>query len=97
MRLVKDYFLEKINPDQAVCTRLEEWYRHRPSLKSIEVVVIDGVAILQGRITRSADRALAIDLALDAGARDVVDELTLYRPLAARQASGEKLAIETGS
>jgi hypothetical protein len=85
MRVIKDYVVQEMDQDEALCERLEEWYRHRPSLKGIAVLVIDGVAILQGPITSPNDRALAIDLALDAGAQDVVDQLTLHRPLAARQ------------
>jgi hypothetical protein len=85
MRLVKDFFVSEVDPDEALRERLVEWYGHRPSLKDIEVLVMDRVAILHGRITSPSDRALAIDLALDAGAEEVLDELTLHRPLAARQ------------
>jgi hypothetical protein len=41
------------------------------------------VALLRGRVTTNRDRALAIELAFDAGADDVQDELTLNWPLAA--------------
>jgi hypothetical protein len=84
MRLVKDFFAE-VDPDEALRERLVEWYRQRPSFKHIEVLVMDRVVILHGRITNPNDRALAIDLALDAGAEEAIDELTLDRPIAARQ------------
>jgi hypothetical protein len=84
MKLVKDFLIRDMDHDEALRERLEEWYCHRPSLRGIEVLVMDGVAILHGRIMTPGDRALAIDLALDAGAKDVLDELTLHRPLAAR-------------
>jgi hypothetical protein len=91
MRLIKDFFIREVDPDEALRERLVEWYRHRPSLKDIEVLVMDGIAILHGRITAPSDRNLAIDLALDAGAEDVLDELTLHRPLAARQLGAGQL------
>jgi hypothetical protein len=86
MRLIKDFFPQHVDPDEALHERLVEWFRHRHSLKDIDVLVMDRVAILHGRITSASDRALAINLALDAGADDVMDELTLHRPLAAREA-----------
>ncbi|HEY7533812.1 MAG TPA: BON domain-containing protein [Nitrospiraceae bacterium] len=69
--------------DEAVLETLEEWYSRRPSLADVQISVWEGVAILRGRVTTLRDRHLAIELALDAGADEVVDELTLTWPVAA--------------
>jgi hypothetical protein len=41
------------------------------------------VATLRGSVPTNRDRALAIELAWDAGADDIQDDLKLTRPLAA--------------
>jgi hypothetical protein len=84
MQLVEENFVvREVDHDEMVCEMLVEWYKRRPSLRDIRVVVIDGIAILRGHITTQRDRALAIELALDAGAKEVQDELLLTWPLAA--------------
>ena len=84
MQLVQeDFVFPELDHDDQVCETLVEWYQQRPSLRGIHVVVLDHVAILRGRITSQRDRTLAIELALDAGADEVQDELWLTWPLAA--------------
>jgi hypothetical protein len=84
MQLVEeDFVVREVNHDEMICEMLAEWYKRRPSLRDIYVVVIDHIAILRGHIASQRDRALAIELALDAGADEVQDELQLDWPLAA--------------
>ncbi len=84
MQLVHDGFVARaVNHDDIVRETLVEWYSRRPNLREVMVMVQEGVAILTGRVTTNRDRALAIELALDAGADDVLDELMLTWPLAA--------------
>lgn len=84
MQLVQeDFVVREVDHDEAVRETLIEWYSRRLSLGNIDVVVMDGIALLRGHITTQRDRALAIDLALDAGADEVQDELMLTWPLAA--------------
>ncbi len=84
MQLVDDtYVAREVDHDEQVCETLIEWYSRRPSLREVCVSVVDGVAILRGRVTTNRDRALAVELALDAGADEVQDELMLTWPLAA--------------
>jgi osmotically-inducible protein OsmY len=52
-------------------------------LRDVTVFVADGVATLRGSVPTNRDRALAIELAWDAGADDIQDDLKLTRPLAA--------------
>jgi hypothetical protein len=84
LQLVDDQFVvRETDHDEMICETLVEWYSRRPSLRDVTVAVQEGVAILRGRVTTHRDRALAIELAIDAGADDVQDELTLTWPLAA--------------
>ena len=84
MQLVQeDFVVREMDHDEMVRDTLLEWYGRRPSLRDIEVAVLNGIAILRGRITTQRDRALAVDLALGAGADEVQDELLLTWPLAA--------------
>lgn len=84
MQLVQeDYVIREMDHDEMVRDTLLEWYSRRPALRGIEVSVLNDIAILRGRITTQRDRALAIDLALGAGADEVRDELWLTWPLAA--------------
>ena len=84
MQLVQeDFVVRAMDHDEMVRDTLLEWYDRRPSLRDIEVAVLNGIAILRGRITTQRDRALAVDLALGAGADEVQDELLLTWPLAA--------------
>lgn len=84
MQLVQDDFIvREVDHDEMVCDTLLEWYGRRPSLRDVEVVVLNGIAILRGRITTQRDRTLAVDLALGAGADEVQDELLLTWPVAA--------------
>jgi osmotically-inducible protein OsmY len=59
------------------------WFSRRPSLHDVTVFVSDGVATLRGSVPTNLERALAIELAWDAGANDIQDDLKLTRPLAA--------------
>jgi len=84
MQLVQDDFIiREVGHDEIVCDTLLEWYGRRPSLRDVEVTVLNGIAILRGRITTQRDRTLAVDLALAAGADEVQDELLLTWPVAA--------------
>jgi hypothetical protein len=84
LQLVNEgYVARAVDHDEMICETLVEWYSRRISLRDVSVSVRDGVAILRGRVTTNRDRALAIELAIDAGADDVQDELTLNWPLAA--------------
>lgn len=84
MQLVDEQFVvREVGHDEMVCETLVEWYSRRPSLRDVRVSVEEGVAVLRGRVTTNRDRALAIELALDAGATEVQDELMLTWPLAA--------------
>jgi len=84
MQLVQeDFIVREVDHDGMVCNTLREWYGRRPSLRDVEVTVLNGIAILRGRITTQQDRARAVDLALGAGADEVQDELVLTWPLAA--------------
>jgi len=84
MQLVDERFVAReVNHDEMVCETLIEWYSRRASLREVRVSVFDGVAVLRGRVTTNRDRALAVELALDAGADEVQDELMLTWPLAA--------------
>lgn len=84
MQLVDEQFVvREIGHDEMLCETLIEWYSRRPSLRDVRVSVEEGVAFLRGRVSTNRDRALAIELALDAGADEVRDELMLTWPLAA--------------
>jgi len=84
MQLVDEGFIvREVDHDEMICETLIEWYSRRPSLSDVMVAVEEGVAILSGRVTSNRDRALAIELAIDAGAEDVQDDLMLTWPLAA--------------
>jgi osmotically-inducible protein OsmY len=84
MQLVQDDFIvREVDHDEMVCDTLLEWYGRRPSLRDVEVTVLNGIAILRGRITTQRERTLAVDLALGAGADEVQDELLLTWPVAA--------------
>lgn len=88
MQLVRDDFIgHEASRDELLRDRVVEWFSRRPSLRDIKVTVMDGIVILEGSITSPADRTLAIDLALDAGADEVQDSLTLKWPMAAQQSS----------
>lgn len=84
MQLVQeDFIVREVDHDGMVRDTLLEWYGRRPSLRDVEVEVLNGIAILRGRITTQRDRTLAVDLALGAGADEVQDELLLTWPVAA--------------
>ena len=84
MQLVHDgYIAREINQDEIIAETLLEWFNRRPSLRDVTVSVTGGVALLRGFIVSNRDRTLAVELALDAGADEVQDELMLTWPLAA--------------
>lgn len=84
LQLVDEAFVAReVDHDEMIRETLVEWYSRRPTLHDVVVAVEEGVAILRGRVTTTRDRALAIELAIDAGADDVQDELTVNWPLAA--------------
>jgi osmotically-inducible protein OsmY len=84
MQLVQeDFVVRELDHDEMVRDTLLEWYSRRPSLRGIEVAVLNDIAILRGYITTQRDRTLAVDLALSAGADEVQDELLLTWPLVA--------------
>lgn len=84
MQLVRDWYVAReVNPDESLTETLMEWFSRRPSLRDVTVFVSDGVATLRGSVPTNRDRALAIELAWDAGADDIQDDLKLTRPLAA--------------
>jgi osmotically-inducible protein OsmY len=84
MQLVGDWYVAReVNHDESLTETLLEWFSHRPSLRDVTVFAAEGVAILRGSVPTNRDRALAIELAWDAGAEDIQDELKLTRPLAA--------------
>jgi len=84
MQLVHEgYIAREVNQDEIIAETLVEWFNRRPSLRDVTVSVTGGVALLRGFIVSNRDRTLAIELALDAGAEEVQDELMLTWPLAA--------------
>ena len=84
MQLVHDgYIVREVNQDEIIAETLLEWFNRRPSLRDVTVSVMGGVALLRGFIVSNRDRTLAVELALDAGADEVQDELMLTWPLAA--------------
>lgn len=84
MELVHDnYIVREVDHDEIITETLIEWFSRRLSLRDVIVSVSDGVALLRGYVVSNRDRALAIELALDAGADEVQDELKLIWPLAA--------------
>lgn len=84
MQLVHEgYIAREVNQDEIIAETLVEWFNRRPSLRDVIVSVTGGVALLRGFIVSNRDRTLAIDLALDAGADEVQDELMLTWPLVA--------------
>ena len=84
MQLVHDgYIAREVNQDEIIAETLLEWFNRRPSLRDVTVSVVGGVALLRGFIVSNRDRTLAVELALDAGADEVQDELMLTWPLAA--------------
>ena len=84
MQLVRDWYVAReVNPDESLTETLMEWFSRRPSLRDVTVFVSDGVATLRGSVPTNRDRALAIELAWDAGADDIQDDLKLTRPMAA--------------
>ncbi|HEY6084973.1 MAG TPA: BON domain-containing protein [Nitrospira sp.] len=84
MQLVDErYVPSRCDRDAIVSETLNEWFSRRPSLKDVNVSISNGLAVLSGYVISNRDRALAIDLALDGGAREVEDDLLLRRPLVA--------------
>lgn len=84
MQLVhEEYIARDVTKDEIIAETLVEWFNRRPSLRDVTVSVTGGVALLRGFIVSNRDRTLAIELALDAGADEVQDELMLTWPLAA--------------
>jgi hypothetical protein len=84
MQLVHDgYIAREVNQDEIIVETLLEWFNRRPSLRDVTVSVTSGVALLRGFIVSNRDRTLAVELALDAGADEVQDELMLTWPLVA--------------
>jgi osmotically-inducible protein OsmY len=81
MQQVQDNFVvRKVDRDEKVYRLLIAWYHRRSSLRDVDVTVKNGIAILRGQIASLRDRALAIDLALDAGADEVQSELMMNWP-----------------
>ena len=84
MQLVHDgYIAREVDHDEILLETLMEWFSRRPSLQDVTVSVTDGVAVLRGYVASDRDRTLAVELALDAGADEVQDELMLTWPLVA--------------
>ena len=84
MQLVPEsYVAREVTHDESLTETLMEWFSRRPSLRDVTVFVSDGVATLRGSVPTNLERALAIELAWDAGANDIQDDLKLTRPLAA--------------
>lgn len=84
MQLVHDgYIAREVDHDETLLETLMEWFSRRPSLQDVTVSVTDGVAVLHGFVASDRDRTLAVELALDAGADEVQDELMLTWPLVA--------------
>ena len=84
MQLVHEgYIAREVTQDEIIAETRVEWFTRRPSLRDVTVSVTGGVALLRGFIVSNRDRTLAIELALDAGADEVQDELMLTWPLAA--------------
>jgi osmotically-inducible protein OsmY len=84
MQLVSEWYVAReVNHDESLTETLMEWFSRRPSLRDVSVFVAEGVATLRGSVPTNRDRALAIELAWDAGADEIEDELKLTRPLAA--------------
>jgi hypothetical protein len=84
MQLVPEWYVAReVNHDESVTETLMEWFSRRPSLRDVSVFVADGMATLRGSVPTNRDRALAIELAWDAGADEIQDDLQLTRPLAA--------------
>ena len=84
LQLVGDgYVAREVDHDEILTATLIEWFSRRPSLRDVTVFVSEGVAVLRGSVISNRDRALAIELAWDAGADAVQDELMLTWPLAA--------------
>jgi len=84
MQLVPEsYVAREVNHDESLTETLMEWFSRRPSLCDVSVFVASGVVTLRGSVPTNRERALAIELAWDAGADDIQDDLKLTRPLAA--------------
>jgi osmotically-inducible protein OsmY len=84
LQLVQDWYVAReVNHDESLTETLMEWFSRRPSLRDVTVFVAEGVATLRGSVPTNWDRALAIELAWDAGAEEIQDDLKLTRPLAA--------------
>ncbi|HJT20484.1 MAG TPA: BON domain-containing protein [Nitrospira sp.] len=77
------YVVREIDHDEILIETLTEWFSRRPSLRDVMVSATDGIVTLRGSVASNRDRALAIQLAWDAGADDVYDDLMLTWPLAA--------------
>jgi hypothetical protein len=96
MHIVRDDFVShEATHNELLRERVVEWFSRRPSLRDITVTVMDGIVILEGSITSPVDRAFAIDLALDAGADEVQDELILKEPMAAHRSMSHVADAET--
>lgn len=84
MQLVQDWYVARaVDQDEILAETLMEWFSRRPSLRDVTVFVSDGVATLRGSVVSNRDRALAIELAWDAGAEEIQDDLKLTWPMAA--------------
>jgi hypothetical protein len=74
---------KSVDRDEILFAMLTEWLSRRPSLREVTVSVSDGAVTLRGSVSSNRARALAVELAWDAGADEVYDELKLTWPLAA--------------
>jgi len=85
LQLVEDGYVVRpiATRDQMLAATLVEWFSRRPSLRDVTATVSDGVVTLRGSVISNRARALAVELAWDAGAEEVRDELMLTWPLAA--------------
>ncbi|HEU4685337.1 MAG TPA: BON domain-containing protein [Nitrospira sp.] len=84
LQLVNERYVARVvNDDDMLTQTLIEWYSRRPSLRDVSVHTVERVVTLRGSVATNRDRALAVELAWDAGAEDVHDDLMLTWPLAA--------------
>ena len=95
MQLVEDWYVAReVNRDERLTETMMEWFSRRPSLCDVTVFVEDGIATLRGSVPTNRDRALAIELARDAGADEIQDDLKVTRPLASLTLLPSRRAME---
>lgn len=83
MRIIKNPDVLAMTADETLCETITDWIRQRPSLNQVQCSVLDGHVIVYGTVCSARDRILALELALDAGADEVQDELHIQWPTAA--------------